>query len=121
MARHEKQPPVRRLLTQLAALKSRIALLQTAQAEFRSLVDDIEAQLERPGLPRGVVRRLLDDIRAIDMCVHFELNVPLQDASTQPSETSSDCQPRHRLGLHATPKPHGRPLKPRTNASARDR
>jgi hypothetical protein len=55
-----------------------MALLpRLAQTEFRPLVDDLEAQLELAGRERGGVRRLLDEIRAIDKCVSFELAVSL--------------------------------------------
>lgn len=78
MTRDQKPQRVERLRARLGALRSRMALLpRLAQTEFRPLVDDLEAQLELAGRERGGVRRLLDEIRAIDKCVSFELAVSL--------------------------------------------
>ena len=122
MAPHQKRPFAERLQTRLAALKSRIARLpQTAQAEFRPLVDDLQTQLERPGRPRGEVRRLLEEIRAIDKCVRFEQAVPLQDLPASPKDNAPGCQPRCRLDLPATAGRHSHFNKSKTNAAAQDK
>jgi hypothetical protein len=122
MARHENWSVAERLQTRLAALKSRIARLpQTAQTEYRPLVDDLEVQLGRPGRPCGEVRRLLDDIRAIDKCVRFELAILSQEIQTRPTEDPSDGQPRLRLDIPATTGPHSHLGRSRTNAAAKDK
>jgi hypothetical protein len=53
-----------------------MALLpRLAQTEFQPLLDDLETQLALAGREQGGIRRLLDEIRAIDKCVSFELAV----------------------------------------------
>ncbi len=118
MAPHEKRHAAERLQTQLAALRSRLARLpQSAQAEFRPLVDDLQLQLERPGRPRGDIRRWLDEIRAIDKCVRFEQAVPLQDLPVRPSEDAVDDPPQRRLDLPGATGSHGHLVKFRTNTA----
>jgi hypothetical protein len=93
-----------------------MALLpELAQTEFRPLLDDLEAQLEQAGRYRGGVRRLLDEIRAIDKCVRFELAVSLQDAPVRHTEPGAESQSHRRLDLPTT-EPHSHHLAPKTSA-----
>jgi len=121
MARNQKQRRVEWLRTQLAALRSRLATLpQLAQTEFRPLIDDLDAQLEPAGRQRGGVRRLLDEILAIDKCVRFEMAVSLQDVPVKHPEPGAKSRSHRRLDLPTTAEVHSHLFRPKTDASARN-
>jgi hypothetical protein len=86
-----------RLQARLAALKARIAPLPAAtRREFQPLVEDLEIQMKRSRRDRDALRRLRDEMRAIDKCVRFELVVLLPDALDEKTHSLSECQPRLR-------------------------
>jgi hypothetical protein len=98
-----------------------MALLpQLPQTEFRPLLDDLEAQLEQAGRQRGGLRRLLDEIRAIDKCVRFELAVSQQDVPVQHPERGAESESHRRLDLATTAEPHSHLFRPQTKTSAQD-
>jgi len=107
MARYHKQQRVEWLRARLGALRSQIGLLpQQAQTEFRPLVDDLAAQLEESARKRGGVRRLLDEIRAIDKCLHFERTMSLQDLPVPRGDADAEGKPHWRLDLRTITEPH---------------
>lgn len=121
MAQYHKQRRVEWFRARLGALRSRMALLpQPVQTEFRPLVDDLEAQLELAGQQRGGIRRLLDEIRAIDKCVRFELAVSVQDVPVQRRDAGPDGESHRRLDLATTAEPHSHLFRPQTKTSAQD-
>jgi hypothetical protein len=96
---------VERLHRQLGVLRSRIAILpQPAQAEFAPLVDDLEAHLGRVGRQREGIRGVIEEIRAIDKCLRFELAVSQPDTSA--GDSAACCRSlsrRRRSPSAATP------------------
>jgi hypothetical protein len=94
MAGDRKEQRVERLRRQLGALRSRIAILpQVAHAEFGPLVDDLETHLGEAGPEREGIRRMVEEIRAIDKCLRFELAVSLRDVTVIAPEGGSESQP----------------------------
>jgi hypothetical protein len=121
MAPEQKQRRMEWLRSRLGVLRSRIAILpQVAQAEFQPLVDNIEAHLEQAGRQPDGVRRLIDEFRAIDKCVRFEMAVSLRDVPPSAAEDCSGSQPHRRLDLSKTFDRHFHLSRPDTEASSRN-
>jgi hypothetical protein len=116
-----KQRRVEWLRRQVGALRSRLAILpQLAQSELGPLLDDLEAQLDLAGGQRGEMRRLLDELRAIDKCVRFELAVSRQEVSGEHLVPGARRPSLRRLNLVTTAELHAHRLRLKTETAAHD-
>jgi hypothetical protein len=120
MAPDQRQRRVEWLRRQLGALRSRIAILPpVAQAEFAPLVDDLESHLAQAARQREGMRRVVEEMRAIDKCLRFEQAVSLRDVSAVAAQRCSEGESHRRRDFSATAQGDVRRRWPKSETSTR--